>query len=262
MAFVGRAPLDETEKALIGKIGLLASVQCAYLPPLLAQCRVAGVPAGTLLYDQDAVAEGVFVVLAGQVGLLLGVDGGRRCLIEILGPGRLFGEGGLFDTGRYPSAAQAITAARIAIIPLAPLLAAIGECATLRQRMLAYLSGRLRLLVGQIAQLKLMSAAQRLAAFLLSQAEPDRQGGLVHLQCERRVIAGMLGMTPESLSRAFRHLHGLQVSSPDRNTVVIADLSRLRRYVATDPEILEIPPAAEPLPASGFGRKCATGAAG
>ncbi len=67
----------------------------------------------------------------------------------------------------------------------------------------------------------------RLASFLLEL--PREAGGTVTLPGERRFVAERLGMTPESLSRAFNVLrqHGL---AGEGRRLVIADEFKLRAF--------------------------------
>ena len=92
------------------------------------------------------------------------------------------------------------------------------------------LSGYWRTLVGQIKDLKLLSAIERLSAFLLALAPRETGPVTVTLPGGRRLVAGRLGVTPQSLSRAFSALRPLGVSGGGRQ-VAIVDPARLREFV-------------------------------
>jgi CRP/FNR family transcriptional activator FtrB len=86
-----------------------------------------------------------------------------------------------------------------------------------------------RLLVRQIKELKLKSASQRLGSYLIAKA-PVRAGATsFRLAEERKMIAARLGMTPESLSRAFAQLKTAGVSGRGRH-IEIADVSTLSAH--------------------------------
>ena len=89
------------------------------------------------------------------------------------------------------------------------------------------LCGYWRLLIGQLKDLKLLTAIERLSNLLLSLA--PRRGGpaQVLLPGNRSLVAGMLGVAPQSLSRAFATLRPVGVSGGGRE-IAIADLNRLR----------------------------------
>jgi CRP/FNR family transcriptional activator FtrB len=88
-----------------------------------------------------------------------------------------------------------------------------------------------RLLVQQIKDLKLRRAPQRLASYLLTLS--GGAAGTVALPGGRRELAARLGMTPESLSRAFAELKGLGVSGRG-SSVYVADAAKLHAFCAFD----------------------------
>lgn len=227
-----RATPSGADLQRLRSVGLFASLPPEALSALLGEASILSAPPAAFIFQQDQEAEHLVVVLDGLVGLMATVDRHDSRLIELAHPGQVIGEAGLFDSGRHPVAAQAITEARLALIPAAILRTLLDADAGLRRAMLGFLSARLRVLVRQIAQLKLMSASQRLGSFLLglTPRRPGRQ--TIQLPCERRVIAGMLGMTPESLSRSLRQLADLGVSGEGRSALVIAEPERLRAFVA------------------------------
>ena len=74
---------------------------------------------------------------------------------------------------------------------------------------------------------------QRVAEFLLDLAAGDG-ACTVALPYNKTLIAGRLGMKPESLSRAFARLrdHGVRIEAAMAH---IEDVDRLRELVAEDP---------------------------
>jgi CRP-like cAMP-binding protein len=96
--------------------------------------------------------------------------------------------------------------------------------------MLASASYQLKMLVEQIEQIKVRSAPQRIADFMIRIA-PVREGPVVlELPFEKSLLANRLGMKPESFSRALGRLraHGVTV---DREIINIADVGRLVSFV-------------------------------
>ena len=89
-------------------------------------------------------------------------------------------------------------------------------------------------LVEQLEQLKAQTGAQRVAEFLLSLCEVNGGGCTVDLPYDKVLIAGRLGMKPESLSRAFARLKPAGVTIR-KNHARIEDVDRLRCYAEEDP---------------------------
>lgn len=86
----------------------------------------------------------------------------------------------------------------------------------------------------QVEQLKARSGVQRVAEFLLDLATVTKGSCSVVLPYNKALIAGRLGMKPESLSRAFARLrqHGVKI---DAAMAYIDDLDALRELAAEDP---------------------------
>ncbi len=224
-------PLTAADAVRLRGAGFLAPFGREPLAALFAEARVVEAPPFHTLFEQEQEAEGLWVVIEGVVGLIAEVGPRESCLVELIGPAQALGEAGLFDTRRYPVTARTITRARLALIPAAAILARVDAEPALRRHMLGFLSGRLHALVRQITLLKLMSAAQRLANFLLGLSGRHTGPQTVHLACERRIIAGLLGMTPESLSRSLARLRPLGVRSQGKRDIVVDDPERLRAFL-------------------------------
>lgn len=227
-----REALTHSDLQRLRAVTLFAPLPPEALDALLGAAVALAAPPFSVLFEQEQEAEHLAVVLDGMVGLMAAVGEHDSCLIELVAPGQVIGEAGLFDSGRYPVAARAVTEVRLALIPASLVRDHLDAHAGLRRHMLGFQSARLRVLVRQLAQLTLMTAAQRLGSFLLGLA-PRRAGPqTIRLACERRLIAGMLGMTPESLSRSLRQLRELGVRGEGRRDVVVEDPERLRAFVA------------------------------
>jgi CRP-like cAMP-binding protein len=99
--------------------------------------------------------------------------------------------------------------------------------------MLASTSMHLHMLVQQIEQLKAHTGAQRVAEFLTSLCKVEQGSCKIGLPYDKALIAGRLGMQPESLSRAFSRLRQIGVHI-EQNTALIDDIARLRLYAEED----------------------------
>ncbi|MGB3141971.1 MAG: helix-turn-helix domain-containing protein, partial [Aestuariivirga sp.] len=111
----------------------------------------------------------------------------------------------------------------------------IRENAEIGLAMLASTSMHLHMLVQQIEQLKAHTGAQRVAEFLSSQCMEQTGTCRLNLPYDKTLIAGRLGLQPESLSRAFAKLKQIGVSI-EQNIAIIDDIGKLRRYFEGGPE--------------------------
>ncbi|MTJ81033.1 MAG: Crp/Fnr family transcriptional regulator [Telmatospirillum sp.] len=202
---------------------------------LLSGARIDSHDDGHLLFAEGEEAGGFFLLLDGHVELFVG-EGGRTTVLDVAKRPAILGEAALFDDGRHPHSARVVGHARVLAVPRGPFLEGLESRFDLAQRMLGSMSVRLRGLVGQIAELKLKSTAQRLAGFLLGLAPEGEGKALVRFPYDKRLAAEALGMTAESLSRALARLAPLGVESRAENLVAIADVAALRSFCAEEGE--------------------------
>lgn len=109
------------------------------------------------------------------------------------------------------------------------------------------LAGCYRGLVRSVKNQKLRGGTERLANYLLTQRVRQNGRATIVLPHEKRVLASLLGMTPENLSRAFAGLagHGVSVNGPE---VTIAKPQLLERLARPSPLIdNHMPPPKQPL---------------
>ncbi len=92
--------------------------------------------------------------------------------------------------------------------------------------MLASMSRRLRGFVQQVEQLTVKSATQRLASFLEKLVGVDEGSDEFELPLDKMLIAGRLGMQPETLSRALLKLRSIGVAT-EGHKVSIKDVAAL-----------------------------------
>ena len=217
-----------TDLPLIRRSRLFAPVAEADLAAMLATCFVQGLPKGAVPCQQGEKPEFLHVVLSGSVGLF-GEGPREEMLVEFFGAGDSFILPAVMLDAPYLMTARLLDEGRLLLWPAAAFRAQVRANGALAYGATLMLSTYWRTLVGQIKDLKLLSAIERLSAFLL--ALSPRQSGpvTVNLPGGRRLIAGRLGVTPQSLSRAFAELRSIGVSGSGRQ-VAIADAARLREF--------------------------------
>ena len=86
--------------------------------------------------------------------------------------------------------------------------------------MIASTSQHMHHLAQQVEQLKAQTGVQRLAEFLVSLCPRDGGECTIALPYDKILIAGRLGLKPESLSRAFAKLRSVGVDVHASHVVV------------------------------------------
>lgn len=185
---------------------------------------------GTMLFQQGESAAAFFVVLEGWVKVYRILPDGEEAVVGVFRRGETFAEAAMFLGGRYPASAEAVTDVRLLRIDGAALRRQIKETPDLALSMLASASYHLKFLVEQIEQIKLLTAPQRVADFLVQQCDVRHGTCTIELPYEKALIANRLGMKPESFSRALGKLKEFGVVV-NRDHVTLANVQALIAYV-------------------------------
>jgi CRP/FNR family transcriptional activator FtrB len=218
--------MRRADLAALRRARLLAAVPDSELGKMLEPSFVQALPEGAVLCRQGETHEFLHVVIAGRVGLF-GERGDDEALIEIFGPGDAFIVPAVVLEMPALLTARMLDEGRILMWPAAAFREQVRTNGTLAHGAMMQLSGYWRLLISQLKDLKLLSAIERLSNLLLSLA-PRRRGPVrVTLPGNRQLVAGMLGVAPQSLSRSFAALRPLGVSGGGRE-IAIANPMRLR----------------------------------
>ncbi len=191
------------------------------------------VPRGAVLADPGMPVTAVKVCLGGLV-LISGQMAGVFAPVEQAGRGYVagleaLGSGG--ETGLHRWQVRAVTPVDVLTVPASRALAALAADPVLGLTVLAGLTRRLHDGLAAVEAQKHVPARLRLARYLLGVLD----GGSRVLPLPKKDVAGLLGMTQQSLSRLLRELRqdGVDVQGA---VIRCDDRDRLRRLC--DPEDL------------------------
>jgi CRP/FNR family transcriptional regulator, dissimilatory nitrate respiration regulator len=215
---------------------LLASMPEEAAQGILGHARARQFDRGETIFLQGERASAVYIVAEGWVKLYRIAPNGAEAVVSVFTKGASFGEAVAFRHDVYPVAAEAVTDCTLIRIEADSFLRVIRASPELAISILSATFAHLHALVAQVEALKAQTGAQRVAEFLLELA-PCREGACeVTLPYDKVLIAGRLGMKPESLSRAFARLKEQGVTIR-QNVAEINDVGALRTYVEEDPAL-------------------------
>jgi CRP/FNR family transcriptional regulator, transcriptional activator FtrB len=210
--------LSHLSKGALDRIGLVTAIE--------------RVPGNQILFSENSRPTHLHAVVDGRVALTAST-GCDSTVTEILGAGRPFILAAVLADTPYIQAARTLTDSTILRIEASPLRAEIGTDPQVCAAIIDSLSRHDRLLVRQLADLKLRSAAQRLGCFLLRLSREQRNAEKISLPCSKALLAAHLGMAPEHLSRAFVTLRSCGVATTGA-VVSLGDLRTLERFARPD----------------------------
>ena len=191
---------------------------------------------GRTLFQRGDPCTGFHLVAFGQVKLAVASAEGAEKVIEIVGPGRTFGEAVMFLGNPYFVTATTLADSLLLHVARDTVIAELEREPQLARRMLAGLSMRLHMLVKDVEAMTLHSAMQRVIGYL-ARLEDEGVAGRVTLPAQKSLIASRLNLTPEYFSRILHDLAAEGLIRIDGRDIEIVDAARLRGFgVADDPD--------------------------
>jgi CRP/FNR family transcriptional regulator, nitrogen oxide reductase regulator len=173
-----------------------------------------------------------YVIRSGHVKIVRHSRTGRDVVLELLGPGEVFGGVAVIEKRPYPAAAQATEATTVLKIPAEPMIALAERHPLFIKEMALMIGRRLRAAHDSVKALAIDPVEARLAGTLLRLAEREgtrgKAGMTLPFHLTRQSLADMTGTTVETairiLSRWLRN--GLLIDEGGR--LVLPDLDGLR----------------------------------
>ncbi|MFZ3220921.1 MAG: Crp/Fnr family transcriptional regulator [Rhodoferax sp.] len=191
---------------------------------------------GEMLFHRGDPCDGFWVVLSGQIKLSVGSEQGMEKVIEILGPGRTFGEAVMFMDMNYVVSSQALADSVVLHVLKSTVFAELERNPMFARKMLSGLSRRLHGLIRDVESYSMRSGTERVIGFLTridsSENDSDSNASTITLPASKVTIASRLNLTPEYFSRILHDLAAAGLIEVSGKTIRVPDLQRLRDFRA------------------------------
>jgi CRP-like cAMP-binding protein len=218
---------------IASRIAVFSCLKPETIDRLIAPATIMMLKHGDCLFHQGDSAAAFFIVVDGWVKLYRITMGGDEAIIHILTKGESLAESMALTGARYAATAEAVSDARVVRIPADYLVRCIREMPDIALAMIASTSQRLHRLVQEIEHLKARSGVQRVAEFLAVLCPSGAGPHAITLPYDKTLIAGRLGLKPESLSRAFAKLRRIGVDVRASH-VIVHEVAKLRYLAASE----------------------------
>lgn len=205
--------LQQADRQALQASPLFRAMPPSVFSPILSASTLERAAPRELVFRQDECAEYLFFLLDGWLKLVRALPNGQQAVIGLFTRGETLAEAVALTGQSYPANGEAVTPVRYLQVPAAVARAAIEHQPEAALAMISATALHLRQLTREIAQLKARKGTERVVEFLFS-LTPQRHGRIsLRLPFDKTLLAGRLGMQPESLSRTFAQLraHGVDV---------------------------------------------------
>lgn len=228
-------PIRPGDLDRVKALPLFARTSDALFRDVLGGAFLQKFPPGTTLLTEGDPVDFLYVLLDGTVELE-GTWNDRATALAVLTPVSAFTLAAVVLDSNGLMGARTLETSHILMVSGEALRRAMQSDASFCFTVAQELAGCYRGVVRGLKNQKLRGGAERLANYLLSQQAMHGGAETFTLPHEKRVLASLLGMTPENLSRALAGLsdYGVTVSGP---SVRIARPALLQRLAKPDPLI-------------------------
>ena len=203
------------------------------LAGIAAFVRVRTLDKGEYLFREGEPATGFYVVQRGAINVHRVSAAGKEQVIHIFRSGESMAEAALASPTGYPAEARAVEPASVLLVPKAEFGGLLSKRPDLAIRMLGSMSQHLRVLIGLLDDLRLKNIQTRLAHWLVKRCPqpPGNAPAAVRLPSTKRVLAGELGTSAETLSRTFAEFRAQGLVTVRGATILVPKPSLLAALV-------------------------------
>ena len=196
-------------------------------------CATRTLEKGEMLFREGEKAEGFYVMQTGAINIYRLTPDGREQIICVFRPPESFAEVTLATVEAYPANAVALEPSQVIRVNKEHFRGLVCRKPELALQMLSSMSLHLKHLVQSLQDIKGRQAEGRLADWLLRHSPAASAGcpAVFNLPVTKRVLAGQLGITSETLSRTFARFRKEGLIVVDGPQVRVLNNAGLRAYI-------------------------------
>jgi CRP/FNR family transcriptional regulator, cyclic AMP receptor protein len=187
---------------------------------------------GATIFSKGDPGNSLYAVISGTVKISISSPEGRNAILNLIGPGEVFGDMAVLDGQARSADATANTNCEIYVIDRRDFLPFMRSQPALAMKLIELLCARLRRTSDQVEQVILQDLPGRLASALLgltekTTTESDRRT----IAITQQEISEMVGMTRESINKQLRAWAARDWVRLEHGAIVVLDSASLRELV-------------------------------
>lgn len=181
----------------------------------------------SIIAFEDRPGEALYVVLSGQVKIVLTAEDGREVILSTRSKGDFFGEMSLIDDQPLSANVIAMEDSELLILHREDFQRCLEEMPMVAFGLLRAFCKRLRQADSKISSLVLQDVPARVAGLLLDMADQN-DGVSISQQLTHHLIAQMVGSSRETVSRAMGDLTTQGLIEVSRQSATIPNRRKTR----------------------------------
>jgi len=218
--------------SVLRKHPIFADLEPEALDQLCRYARHTTVKRGATIAIKGDPGDSLFAVVSGTVKISLSSPDGRNAILNLIGPGEIFGEMAVLDGEPRSADVTAHTNCELYVIDRRDFLPFVRSHSAVAMRFIELLCARLRRTSQQVEQVTLRNLPGRLAGALVGLTEERKfDSGSGTLAITQQEIAEMVGMTRESINKQLRVWAARNWVRLEHGAIVVLDAEALRELV-------------------------------
>ena len=213
--------------AFLGRNPLFAGIPARELESLAGVALEEAHRARADIFMEGDTSRWFYLVRSGHVKIVRHSKTGKDVVLELLGPGEIFGGVAVIEKRPYPASAQATEPTVVLRIPADPLIALAERHPAFIREMALMIGRRLRAAHDSVTSLAVDPVEARLAATLLRLATREGtrsdKGVTLPFHLTRQSLADMTGTTVETAIRILSRWLRDGVLDDDGGRLVLTD---------------------------------------
>jgi CRP/FNR family transcriptional regulator/CRP/FNR family cyclic AMP-dependent transcriptional regulator len=190
---------------------------------------------GEIIVQQGDPGDAFFVIMSGEVKVLVGAQTGDQAMVAIFSPGDCFGELSLIDGAPRSASVEAIEEVETLVLWRSDFQEFVNANPHIMHRLLITLAARIRRTSELAADLAFLDIAGRLAKTLLDLAREHGRDvdGMkeIELPMTQADLASMVGATRESVNKMLSWFEERGAIERNGRQIIVVDPELLRQRI-------------------------------
>ncbi len=222
---------DQIDEAVVRKAPIFSGLDEAAASSLRASMSLVKLRKGQSLFKEGDDGDHLFIVSNGKVKLGTKSPDGRENLLMILGPGDMFGDLSLFDSGPRTATATAVTDTKLLSLGQDKVIPWVKEHPEVSLHLLARLASRLRRTNEVVGDLVFSDVPGRVAKALIDLGvkfgDKREEGLFVNHDLTQEELAQLVGASRETVNKALADFAQRGWLRLEARAVMILDYERM-----------------------------------
>ncbi len=217
-------------KDFLKKTFIFSSLEESHYSELNKIAKVLNFKKTEIIFNEGEPAKGFYILKSGKVKIYKISFDGKEYILHIFGSYEPFGEVPAFVGGKFPANAEAVEDSEVVYFDRELFINLLREIPEIALKIIGLLSRRLYVFTKIIESLSLKEVPSRLSEYLLYLYKKNNEKEMFELEIPKKMLANVLGTTPETLSRIFLRFKNDNIITMDGNLIKIIDIEKLEDY--------------------------------